>query len=106
MVDAAEVGGDLAGGAEARIQTAVRVVASESQLNLAAKEGRTDGHDLAVGLRRRCMDIVELAKVCRDRASRIERRIQRAIRVVTHEGKIEVAAARGSVARGDDFVWL
>ena len=90
LVDAAEVGGDLAGGAEARIQTAVGVVASESQLNLAANEGRTDGHDLAVGLECGSVDVVELREVSRNDTGRIKRRIQCSIGVVAHEAKLKL----------------
>src|SRR5439155_25266968 len=63
-----------------------------------------DGDDLAVGLKDRIMDIVELAEVRRIDTSGIEGRVEAAIFVVAHQYKVEVAAASGSVPGGDDFV--
>jgi hypothetical protein len=104
LIDAAQVGGHLPGCAEAGIQTAVVVVARQRQLHLAADKRGANRHDLTVGLQHGIMDVVQLAEIRRNDAGRMERRIERAVGVVAHQGKVEVAAARGCVARGYNLV--
>src|SRR5207249_7286801 len=103
LVQAAQVGRDLAACAEGGIEAAVDRVTGQGQIRLAAGEVGADRDELAVRLQGKTMNVVELAEVGRDDAGAVKGGIEGPVAVVAHEDEAEAAAAGGGVASRDDL---
>src|SRR5262249_54588674 len=98
-----EIGGDLAAGAEAAVQTAVAAIPGQGEVPTARGPAGAGDHDPAVdvdgdGLGR----VVGAGEVRDDLASGAEARVQAAVEgVVAHHGEI-LAVARAEIDRAGD----